>query len=158
MMSKNDVNSAVLNDNIIEKTDRKPYKMQAVIGWNTADYDIRNTREGKSIIHHGKEIYGASTGIESKYVRAFIFEGMISGPKGDNIAIMIQERCTTYWVWDHAKITIRKIDRPDERANYRIEILHVDMNRLKQFSQILKAAGFVEKVFEEYPQKENVLA
>ena len=132
--------------------------IQAEIGWNRADYDIRNTFEGKSIISHGDNVIGINTGIESKHVRAFIFEGMVSGSKGDDIAKTIQESCSTFWVWDHARIAVRKINRPDGLANYRIELLHADIFKLRQFAKILKAAGSVEKVFEDIPQKENVLA
>ena len=132
--------------------------IHAEIGWNRADYDIRNTFEGKSIISHGDSVSCTSTGIENKHVRAFIFEGMVSGHKGDTIASTIQESCSTFWVWDHARIAIRKINRPDGLANYRIELLHTDIFKLRQFAKILKAAGSVEKVFEDIPQKENVLA
>lgn len=141
--------------------DRKPENkkpIQAEIGWDRADYDIRNTREGKSIISHGDDVSCSSTGIGGKYVRAFIFEGMVSGNKGDAIACTIQESCSTFWVWDHARISIRKINRPDGLANYRIEILHADVFKLRQFAKILKTAGFVEKVFEDIPRRENVLA
>lgn len=131
---------------------------QTKIIWNRADYDIRNTFKDKAIISHGDDVACTSTGVESKYVRAFIFEGMVSGSKGDDIARTIQNACSTFWVWDHARISIRKIDRPDNLANYRIELLHVDTFKLKQFAKILKAAGSVEKVFEDIPRKENVLA
>ena len=147
--------------NNIDCIDRKPEStklVQAEIGWNRADYDIRNTYEGKSIISHGSDVSCRSTGVERKYVRAFIFEGMVSGSKGDDIARTIQESCSTFWVWDHARITIRKINRPDGLANYRIELLHAEIFKLRQFAKILKAAGSVEKVFEDIPQKENVLA
>lgn len=135
---------------------KKP--IQTEISWNRADYDIRNTFEGKSIISHGSDVSCSFTGVENKYVRAFIFEGMVSGHKGDTIASTIQEACSTFWKWDHARIAIRKINRPDGLANYRIEFLHADIFKLRQFAKILKAAGSVEKVFEDIPQKENVLA
>ena len=146
---------------LINNIDRKSEStklVQAEIGWNRADYDIRNTYEGKSIISHGDNVIGMNTGIESKHVRAFIFEGMVSGSKGDDIAKTIQESCSTFWVWDHARISVRKINRPDGLANYRIELLHADIFKLRQFAKILKAAGSVEKVFEDIPRKENVLA
>lgn len=147
--------------NEIENADREAENeksIQAKFGWNRADYDIRNTIDGESTIYHGKHIYSRSSGIESKYVRAFIFEGMVSGPKGDDIASMIQKACSSFLVWDHATVSIRKIDRPDGLANYRIELLHANLFRLRQFAQILKAANSVERVFEDIPQKENVLA
>lgn len=149
-----------INNNEIKVDNKSESKnlIQAEIGWNRADYDIRNTYEGKSIISHGDNVIGINTGIESKHVRAFIFEGMVSGSKGDDIAKTIQESCSTFWVWDHARIAIRKINRPDGLANYRIELLHADIFKLRQFAKILKAAGSVEKVFEDIPQKENVLA
>lgn len=131
--------------------------IQAKIDWNPADYDIRNTFEEKSVISHGNDVACTSTGVESKYVRAFIFQGMVSGSKGDDIARTIQDACSTFWVWDHARISIRKINRPDGLANYRIELLHADIFKLRQFAKILKAANSVEKVFEDIPRKENVL-
>ena len=155
------INNEKKSINNIDCIDRKPEStklVQAEIGWNRADYDIRNTYEGKSIISHGDNVSCISTGVERKYVRAFIFEGMVSGSKGDDIARTIQESCSTFWVWDHARIAIRKINRPDGLANYRIELLHADIFKLRQFAKILKAAGSVEKVFEDIPQKENVLA
>lgn len=151
MSSINNEKKSIINNEI-----KKP--IQAEIGWNSADYDIRNTFEGKSIISHGSDVSCISTGFERKYVRAFIFEGMASGSKGDDIARTIQESCSTFWVWDHARIAIRKINRPDGLANYRIELLHADIFKLRQFAKILKAAGSVERVFEDIPQKENVLA
>ena len=141
-----------------EKKSESKNLIQAEIGWNRADYDIRNTYEGKSIISYGSDVSCRSTGVEMKYVRAFIFEGMVSGSKGDDIARTIQEACSTFWVWDHARIAIRKINRPDGLANYRIELLHADIFKLRQFAKILKAAGSVEKVFEDIHHKENVLA
>ena len=159
MSSINNEKKSINNNEI--KVDHKSESknlIQAEIGWNRADYDIRNTYEGKSIISHGDNVIGINTGIESKHVRAFIFEGMVSGSKGDDIAKTIQESCSTFWVWDHARIAIRKINRPDGLANYRIELLHVDIFKLRQFAKILKAAGSVEKVFEDIHHKENVLA
>ena len=158
MSSINNEKKSINNNEI--KVDQSESKnlIQAEIGWNRADYDIRNTYEGKSIISHGSDVSCRSTGVERKYVRAFIFEGMVSGSKGDDIARTIQEACSTFWVWDHARIAIRKISRPDGLANYRIELLHADIFKLRQFAKILKAAGSVEKVFEDIPQKENVLA
>lgn len=158
-MSSNNNEKKIINN--IYRVDHKSEStklIQTEIGWNRADYDIRNTYEGKSIISHGDNVIGIITGIESKHVRAFIFEGMVSGSKGDDIAKTIQESCSTFWVWDHARIAIRKINRPDGLANYRIEILHADVFKLKQFAKILKAAGSVESVFEDIPRKENVLA
>lgn len=158
-MSSNNNEKKLINN--IDRVDRKSEStklIQTEIGWNRADYDIRNAYEGKSIISHGDNVIGITTGIESKHVRAFIFEGMVSGSKGDNIAKTIQESCSTFWVLDHARIAIRKINRPDGLANYRIELLHADIFKLRQFAKILKAAGSVEKVFEDIPQKENVLA
>ena len=150
--------SSINNIDCIDSKSESTKLVQAEIGWNRADYDIRNTYEGKSIISHGSDVSCRSTGVERKYVRAFIFEGMVSGSKGDDIARTIQESCSTFWVWDHARITIRKINRPDGLANYRIELLHAEIFKLRQFAKILKAAGSVEKVFEDIPQKENVLA
>ena len=155
-------NEKKINNNI-DSIDRKPESKnlnltQTKIIWNCADYDIRNTFKDKAIISHGDDVACTSTGVESKYVRAFIFEGMVSGSKGDDIARMIQNACSTFWVWDHARISIRKINRPDNLANYRIELLHADIFKLRQFAKILKAAGSVEKVFEDIHQKENVLA
>lgn len=153
-------NEKKINNNEIKVDHKSESKkpIQAEIGWNRADYDIRNTFKDKAIISHGDDVACTSTGVESKYVRAFIFEGMVSGSKGDDIARMIQNACSTFWVWDHARISIRKINRPDNLANYRIELLHADIFKLRQFAKILKAAGSVEKVFEDIPQKENVLA
>ena len=159
MSSINNEKKSINNNEI--KVDHKSESknlIQAEIGWNRADYDIRNTYEGKSIISPGDNVIGMNTGIESKHVRAFIFEGMVSGSKGDDIAKTIQESCSTFWVWDHARISVRKINRPDGLANYRIELLHADIFKLRQFAKILKAAGSVEKVFEDIPRKENVLA
>lgn len=157
-MSSNNEKKSINNNEIkVDKSESKNL-IQAEIGWNRADYDIRNTIEGKSIISHGSDVSCISTGVERKYVRAFIFEGMVSGSKGDDIARTIQETCSTFWLWDHARITIRKINRPDGLANYRIELLHAEIFKLRQFAKILKAAGSVEKVFEDIPQKENVLA
>lgn len=153
-------NEKKINSNI-DSIDRKPEikdLTQTKISWNRADYDIRNTFEGSSIISHGDDVVCKNTGIKNKYVRAFIFEGMVSGPKGDDIANMIQEACSTFWMWDHARISIRKINRPDGLANYRIELLHANTFKLWQFAQILKAANNVESVFEDIPRKENVLA
>lgn len=159
MSSINNEKKSINNNeiNVDHKSENKK-PIQSEIGWNSADYDIRNTYEGKSIISHGDNVIGINTGIESKHVRAFIFEGMVSGSKGDDIAKTIQESCSTFWVLDHAMITIRKINRPDGLANYRIELLHADIFKLRQFAKILKAAGSVEKVFEDIPHKENVLA
>lgn len=154
-MSSNEKKS--INNNFDDKSEIKKL-IQAKIDWNPADYDIRNTFEGKSIISHGNDVACTSTGVESKYVRAFIFQGMVSGSKGDDIARTIQDACSTFWVWDHARISIRKINRPDGLANYRIELLHADIFKLRQFAKILKAANSVEKVFEDIPRKENVLA
>ena len=153
-------NEKKINNNEIKVDHKSESKkpIQAEIGWNRADYDIRNTFKDKAIISHGDDVACTSTGVESKYVRAFIFEGMVSGSKGDDIARMIQDACSTFWVWDHARISIRKINRPDNLANYRIEILHADIFKLRQFAKILKAAGSVENVFEDIPRKENVLA
>lgn len=153
-MSSNEKKS--INNNF-DKSEIKKL-IQAKIDWNPADYDIRNAFEGKSIISHGNDVACTSTGVESKYVRAFIFQGMVSGSKGDDIARTIQDACSTFWVWDHARISIRKINRPDGLANYRIELLHADIFKLRQFAKILKAANSVEKVFEDIPRKENVLA
>lgn len=153
-MSSNEKKS--INNNF-DKSEIKKL-IQAKIDWNPADYDISNTFEGKSIISHGNDVACTSTGVESKYVRAFIFQGMVSGSKGDDIARTIQDACSTFWVWDHARISIRKINRPDGLANYRIELLHADIFKLRQFAKILKAANSVEKVFEDIPRKENVLA
>lgn len=150
-------NEKKINSNIDRKPEIKDLT-QTKISWNSADYDIRNTFEDKAIISHGDDVACTSTGVEMKYVRAFIFEGMVSGSKGDDIARMIQDACSTFWVWDHARISIRKINRPDGLANYRIELLHADIFKLRQFAKILKAAGSVEKVFEDIPQKENVIA
>lgn len=159
MSSINNEKKSINNNEIkVDHKSENKKPIQAEIGWNSADYDIRNTYEGKSIISHGDNVIGINTGIESKHVRAFIFEGMVSGSKGDDIARTIQESCSTFWVWDHASISIRKINRPDGLANYRIELLHADIFKLRQFAKILKAAGSVEKVFEDIPQKENVLA
>ena len=158
MSSINNEKKIINNIDCIDRKSESTKLVQAEIGWNRADYDIRNTYEGKSIISHGSDVSCRSTGVERKYVRAFIFEGMVSGSKGDDIARTIQESCSTFWVWDHARIAIRKINRPDGLANYRIELLHADIFKLRQFAKILKAAGSVEKVFEDIPQKENVLA
>ena len=161
MSSNNNEKKLINNNEINAKVDHKSESknlIQAEIGWNRADYDIRNTFENKAIISHGDDVACTSTGVGMKYVRAFIFEGMVSGSKGDDIARMIQDACSTLWVWDHTRISIRKINRPDNLANYRIEILHADIFKLRQFAKILKAAGSVEKVFEDIPQKENVLA
>ena len=159
MSSINNEKKSINNNEIkVDHKSESKKPIQAEIGWNRADYDIRNTYEGKSIISHGSDVSCRSTGVERKYVRAFIFEGMVSGSKGDDIARTIQEACSTFWVWDHARIAIRKINRPDGLANYRIELLHADIFKLRQFAKILKAAGSVEKVFEDIPQKENVLA
>ena len=159
MSSINNEKKSINNNEIkVDHKSENKKPIQAEIGWNSADYDIRNTFEGKSIISHGDSVSCMSTGIENKHVRAFIFEGMVSGHKGDTIANTIQESCSTFWVWDHARISIRKINRLDGLANYRIELLHADIFKLRQFAKILKAAGSVEKVFEDIPQKENVLA
>lgn len=158
MSSINNEKKSINNNDCIDRKSENKKPIQAEIGWNSADYDIRNTFEGRSIISHGDSVSCMSTGVERKYVRAFIFEGMVSGSKGDDIARTIQESCSTFWVWDHARIAIRKINRPDGLANYRIELLHADIFKLRQFAKILKAAGSVEKVFEDIPQKENVLA
>ena len=158
MSSINNEKKSINNNEIKVDQSESKKPIQAEIGWDRADYDIRNTYEGKSIISHGDNVIGINTGIESKHVRAFIFEGMVSGSKGDDIARTIQESCSTFWVWDHARITIRKINRPDGLANYRIELLHAEIFKLRQFAKILKAAGSVEKVFEDIPHKENVLA
>ena len=158
MSSINNEKKLINNIDCIDRKSESTKLVQAEIGWNRADYDIRNTYEGKSIISHGSDVSCRSTGVERKYVRAFIFEGMVSGSKGDDIARTIQEACSTFWVWDHARIAIRKINRPDGLANYRIELLHADIFKLRQFAKILKAAGSVEKVFEDIPRKENVLA
>lgn len=158
MSSINNEKKSINNNEIKVDQSESKKPIQAEICWNRADYDIRNTYDGKSIISHGSDVSCRSTGVERKYVRAFIFEGMVSGSKGDDIARTIQEACSTFWVWDHARIAIRKINRPDGLANYRIELLHADIFKLRQFAKILKAAGSVEKVFEDIPQKENVLA
>lgn len=160
-MSNNEKKSAIINESKIEKVDRKPesenHLVQAEVGWNVADYDVRNTIEDDYTIFHGERVPGINFGMNSKYIRAFVFEGMINGPKGDDLARKIQDICSIFYSWDHANLSIRKIDRPDGLANYRIELLHANVYKLKQVSQILKISGSVKRVFEDIPRRENII-
>lgn len=55
-------------------------------------------------------------------------------------------------------MSIRKVEREDGKADFRIEINRVDMSRLRRISQLLKMAGAVEGVYEDIPQRSNILA
>lgn len=55
-------------------------------------------------------------------------------------------------------MSIRKVERQDGMADFRVEINRVDMPRLRRISQLLKMAGAVEGVYEDIPQRSNILA
>lgn len=80
-----------------------------------------------------------------------VFTGMSNTKQSEDILEKLITDCGMYFIWDHCQMSIRK-------ADFRIEINRTDMPRLRRISQLLKMAGAIEGVYEDIPQRSNILA
>ena len=106
----------------------------------------------------GEKIFTRSCGLNNGHVRAFIFTGMSDTKQSEDILEKLIVDCGMYFIWDHCQMSIRKAERQDGMVDFRVEINRVDMPRLRRISQLLKMAGAVEGVYEDIPQRSNILA
>lgn len=111
-----------------------------------------------SQILSGERVFIRSCGLNNGHVRAFIFTGMTDANQSEEILKKLITDCGMYFIWDHCQMSIRKVERQDGMADFRVEINRVDMPRLRRISQLLKMAGAVEGVYEDIPQRSNILA
>lgn len=117
--------------------------------------EAQTTKTGQ--ILSGERVFTRSCGLNG-HVRAFIFTGMTDANQSEEILKRLITDCGMYFIWDHCQMSIRKVERQDGMADFRIEINRVDMPRLRRISQLLKMAGAVEGVYEDIPQRSNILA
>ena len=113
------------------------------------------TKSGQ--ILSGERIFTRSCGVNNGHVRAFI-TGMSNTKQSEDILEKLIADCGMYFIWDHCQMSIRKVERDDDKVDFRVEINRVDMSRLRRISQLLKMAGAVEGVYEDIPQRSNILA
>lgn len=118
--------------------------------------DIKTTKTGQ--ILSGEKIFTRSCGLNNSHVRAFVFVGMSNTKQSEDILEKLIADCGMYFIWDHCQMNIRKAERQDGMVDFRVEINRVDMPRLRRISQLLKMAGAVEGVYEDIPQRSNILA
>ena len=121
-----------------------------------SDAKSQATKTGQ--ILSGEQIFTRSCGLNNGHVRAFIFTGMSNTKQSEDILEKLIADCGMYFIWDHCQMSIRKVERQDGMADFRVEINRVDMPRLRRISQLLKMAGAVEGVYEDIPQRSNILA
>lgn len=121
-----------------------------------SDAESKTIKTGQ--ILSGKRVFTRSCGLNNDHVRAFIFTGMADANQSEEILKKLIVDCGMYFIWDHCQMSIRKVEREDGKADFRIEINRVDMSRLRRISQLLKMAGAVEGVYEDIPQCSNILA
>lgn len=114
------------------------------------------TKSGQ--ILSGERIFTRSCGVNNGHIRAFIFTGMSNTKQSEDILVKLIADCGMYFIWDHCQMSIRKVERDDDKVDFRIEINRTDMARLRRISQLLKMAGAVEGVYEDIPQRSNILA
>lgn len=114
------------------------------------------TKSGQ--ILSGERIFTRSCGVNNGHIRAFIFTGMSNTKQSEDILEKLITDCGMYFIWDHCQMSIRKVERDDDKVDFRVEINRVDMSRLRRISQLLKMAGAVEGVYEDIPQRSNILA
>ena len=114
------------------------------------------TKSGQ--ILSGERIFTRSCGVNNGHVRAFIFTGMSNTKQSEDILEKLITDCGMYFIWDHCQMSIRKVERDDDKVDFRVEINRTDMARLRRISQLLKMAGAVEGVYEDIPQRSNILA
>lgn len=118
--------------------------------------DSQTTKTGQ--ILSGERIFTRSCGVNNGHVQAFIFIGMNNTEQSEEILKKIIADCGMYFIWDHCQMSIRKDERNDGKVDFRVEINRTDMARLRRISQLLKMAGAVEGVYEDIPQRSNILA
>ena len=105
----------------------------------------------------GEMVYSVSTGMTKKGVRAFIIVGMKDDQKSIDILQRMISDCSLYFKWDHVSLEVRKVIRPDGKANFRIETIHTNESRLRKISELLKMSGAIESVYEDISQRKNIL-
>lgn len=120
--------------------------------------DVKSQATKTGQILSGERIFTRSCGLNNGHVRAFIFIGMSNTKQSEDILGKLIADCGMYFIWDHCQMSIRKVERQDGMADFRVEINRVDMPRLRMISQLLKMAGAVEGVYEDIPQRSNILA
>lgn len=118
--------------------------------------DIQTTKTGQ--ILSGERVFTRRYGLNNSHVRAFVFVGMSNTKQSEDILEKLIADCGMYFIWDHCQMSIRKAERQDGMVDFRVEINRVDMPRLRRISQLLKMAGAVEGVYEDIPQRSNILA
>lgn len=121
-----------------------------------SNIETLTTKTGQ--ILSGEKIFTRSCGLNNGHVRAFIFVGMSNTKQSEDILEKLIVDCGMYFIWDHCQMSIRKAEHQDGMADFRVEINRVDMSRLRRISQLLKMAGAVEGVYEDIPQRSNILA
>lgn len=121
-----------------------------------SNIESQTTKSGQ--ILSGERIFTRSCGVNNSNVRAFIFTGMSNTKQSEDILEKLITDCGMYFIWDHCQMSIRKVERQDGMVDFRVEINRVDMPRLRRISQLLKMAGAVEGVYEDIPQRSNILA
>ncbi len=120
--------------------------------------DVKSQATKTGQILSGERIFTRSCGLNNDHVRAFIFIGMSNTKQSEEILEKLITDCGMYFIWDHCQMSIRKVERQDGMVDFRVEINRVDMPRLRRISQLLKMAGAVEGVYEDIPQRSNILA
>lgn len=121
-----------------------------------SDVEAKTTKTSQ--ILSGERIFTRSCGLNNDHVRAFVFVGMSDTKQSEDILEKLIVDCGMYFIWDHCQMSIRKAERQDGMVDFRVEINRVDMSRLRRISQLLKMAGVVEGVYEDIPQRSNILA
>lgn len=121
-----------------------------------SDVEAKTTKTSQ--ILSGERIFTRSCGLNNGHVRAFVFVGMSDTKQSEDILQKLIVDCGMYFIWDHCQMSIRKVEREDGMVDFRVEINRVDMSRLRRISQLLKMAGVVEGVYEDIPQRSNILA
>lgn len=121
-----------------------------------SDVEAKTTKTSQ--ILSGERIFTRSCGLNNGHVRAFVFVGMSDTKQSEDILEKLIVDCGMYFIWDHCQMSIRKAERQDGMVDFRVEINRVDMSRLRRISQLLKMAGVVEGVYEDIPQRSNILA
>lgn len=124
--------------------------------------EYKSNVESKGSKNHrilsGERIFSRSVGMNNDHVRAFIFTGMEDIKQSEDILEKVIIDCGLYFIWDHCQMEIRKVNREDGKVDFRVEINRTDMTRLRRISQLLKMANAVEGVYEDIPQRSNILA
>lgn len=122
-----------------------------------SNVEAKQLTKGHQILS-GERIFTRGFGLNNSHVRAFIFTGMSNAKQSEDILEKLITDCGMYFIWDHCQMSIRKVEREDDKADFRVEINRVDMPRLRRISQLLKMANAVEGVYEDIPQRSNILA